>query len=365
MLDCPDALAPAGTDAGPGAHRLDLDLLNRFQRDFPLVPRPFLQIARSLGRRESTVLQSLRRLAASGAVSRVGAVFAPQCAGASTLAALSAPPERLERIAGIVSSFAQVNHNYERESPLNLWFVAAAASEPQLAALLEELSQRTGCEVLRMPLEREFHIDLGFDLAFGRGFDSCGAGAGPAARDRATATPVQARTRPWSADERRLQHALQDGLALVPHPYRELAARAGLAEADVLSGIGGWVREGVIRRLGVVVRHHELGYTANAMCVWDVPDAVVDALAARVAAAPWVTLCYRRGRAGARWPFNLYCMVHGRRRAEVAAHVQALAQQHGLGRFRSEVLYTRRRFKQQGARYLHDGGAGPGNGSVG
>jgi siroheme decarboxylase len=322
----------------------DLGLVNRFQRDFPLVPRPFEEIGRALCRDEADLIATLQRLQAGGVVSRVGAVFAPLRAGASTLAAMAAPPARLDEVAAIVSRCPQVNHNYERDSPLNLWFVANASSPCALERLLAGLEQRTGCEILRMPLEREYHIDLAFDL-LGRG--DC------AGRRRHPALPAPP-ARTWTGPQRRLQRALQDGLALVPRPFDEAGERAAMAGADVQDAIARWLRDGVARRFGIVVRHHELGYTANAMCVWDVPDATLEDLGPALASNPFVTLCYQRRRAGSRWPFNLYCMIHGRSRADVAAQLDALRLRHGLGRFRSEVLYTRRRFKQQGARYLDD-----------
>lgn len=322
----------------------DLELVNRFQRDLPLAPRPFLAVADALGRSEGQVIGTLRHLQACGVVSRVGAVFAPLRAGASTLAALSAPPQRLDEIAAIVSSCPQVNHNYERESSLNLWFVAAASSPLALDRLLADLERRTGCVILRMPLEREFHIDLAFDL-----FDR------PDASRRPRSLPAPAPGyRGWTPEERSLQRALQPGLAIVERPFDELGERAGLAADEAIGLISQWLREGVARRFGIVVRHHELGYTANAMCVWDVPDGPLERIGPALAADPAVTLCYRRGRAGSDWPFNLYCMVHGRSRSEVAAKLAALAGRHGLRRFHSEILFTRRRFKQQGARYLDD-----------
>jgi DNA-binding Lrp family transcriptional regulator len=110
---------------------------------------------------------------------------------------------------------------------------------------------------------------------------------------------------------------------------------------------------GIIRRFGAVVRHHELGFTANAMTVWDVPDDEADALGAAVAAYPFVTLCYRRPRRLPAWPYNLFCMIHGRDRITVLNQVGVLSRESGLGRFRHAVLFSRLRFKQRGARYIH------------
>src|SRR6185369_6022587 len=153
-----------------------------------------------------------------------------------------------------------------------------------------------------------------------------------------------------AADERRLMAALQDGLALVPRPFLRLAAEAGMGEADVMGILAQWLDYGILKRFGVVVLHHELGYRANAMCVWDVPDERADDLGLLLAAEHGVNLCYRRRRAKG-WPYNLYCMIHGRHRLEVEARLAELAGDCGLAAYSGAVLFSRRRFKQRGARY--------------
>ena len=143
---------------------LHRSLLDRFQRDLPLSPRPFAVIAERLGCDEATVIALLRELRDSGLVSRVGPVFAPHRAGSSTLAAMAVPVERVEEVAAIVSGYDEVNHNYERDNCFNLWFVVAASDSDRVAAVLKEIARRTGLEVLDLPLEDAFHIDLGFPL---------------------------------------------------------------------------------------------------------------------------------------------------------------------------------------------------------
>lgn len=145
---------------------LEQRLLNEFQRGIPLTPAPFADIAQQLGVYETTVLETFRRLQTEGIVSRVGAVFHPNRVGASTLAAMAVPEHRLEAVAEKVSAFVEVNHNYEREHDYNLWFVVVAEDEARLAAVLQEIEARCGYPVLNLPLEREFFIDLGFDLSW-------------------------------------------------------------------------------------------------------------------------------------------------------------------------------------------------------
>ena len=152
--------------------------------------------------------------------------------------------------------------------------------------------------------------------------------------------------------DRRLIAALEGGLPLVPEPFAAIAAAADMAEAEVIDRIAALRASGAISRFGLIVRHHELGYTANGMAVWDVPDEGVADLGQRFADFPFVTLCYRRPRRLPLWPYNLFCMVHGRAREDVLAQVEGMADACGVVGMPRDVLFSQRRFKQRGARYF-------------
>lgn len=316
---------------------LDFRLLNDFQRAFPLVERPYAALAQTLGADEAAVIGALARLREEGAVSRIGAVFRPGALGASTLAAMEVPAERLAAVAAAVSAQPEVNHNYEREHRLNLWFVATASDETVLAGALERIARATGIAPIALPLVEEYHIDLGFSLD---GRDGPRVPWGEAS-GRAALTSA----------ERALAAALEDGLPLVERPFAALGTRAGLDETRVIERLAAWQAAGLVRRFGVIVRHHELGWRANAMAVWDVPDHQAREYGRRLAATAGVTLAYRRVRCRPVWPYNLYCMVHGTERPEVVARVRAIDRETGLAAMPHAVLFSRTRFKQTGARY--------------
>jgi DNA-binding Lrp family transcriptional regulator len=190
--------------------------------------------------------------------------------------------------------------------------------------------------VIALPLENEFHIDLGFDL--GSGHKSVAPVASFAARQP-------------DEEQKRLIAALQPGLEIMPRPFRQLGETILMPEEEVLARITAMIDEGMIKRFGIVVRHHELGYRSNAMVVFDLDDDAVDGIGARLAAEPGVTLCYRRRRSLPEWNYNLYCMVHGRSREEAQPVIDRLA---GLAGKQATVLFSTRRFKQCGARYFDD-----------
>ena len=147
-----------------GFSPLEKRLLNEFQHGFPLTERPFEQIAGQLGVSEQEVIETLSHLKEKGAVSRVGPVLKPNRVGASTLAAMAVPVDRLEEVAALVTERAEVNHNYEREHEFNLWFVVTASSEDHLHSVLNEISHATGLPVMDLPMIEDYFIDLGFDL---------------------------------------------------------------------------------------------------------------------------------------------------------------------------------------------------------
>lgn len=153
--------------------------------------------------------------------------------------------------------------------------------------------------------------------------------------------------------DRKLLTAIENGLPLVSEPYRQIAEQLDLSEDEVIIRLIRLTEDKIIKRFGLVVRHHELGYRANAMVVWDVPDKSVDNIGRLAAAKDYVTLCYRRPRRMPKWPFNLFCMIHGKDRASVRKLIDQLNHETELGAYPSSVLFSRRRFKQRGARYGH------------
>lgn len=317
---------------------LHYSLLDRYQRGFPVAVRPFDAVAAALGCHADAVLAALASLRERRVLARIGATFRPNAVAASTLAALAVPPSRLDAVADLVSGYPEVTHNYEREHRYNLWFVAAAPDDLALRRLLREIETRVRLPALVLPLLADYHLDLGFPL------DATGAELRltPAQRPRCARLALD-------APARALVAGLQRGLPLVPRPYATLAEAAGIGEDEALERLAAWVGEGVVQRLGLVLHHHELGFRANAMVVWDVPDERVDEAAGRVASWSFVTLCYRRARQLPDWPYNLFCMVHGRSREETERRLEVLQRAGGMDAYPGAVLFSRRRFKQRAA----------------
>lgn len=324
------------------ANELEFHLLNDFQRDFPLVTEPYAEIAGRLGVGEDAVLAALRRLRDEGKIGRVGAVFRPHVLGCSTLAAVSCPAERMQSVADMIDEYPEVNHNYEREHAYNLWFVVTAPDRNRVAAVLDDIERRSGLKPLDLPMLADYHIDLGFDL------DGKRRGHRDPAGERVDAHALRAHLE--DADYC-LAGALEGGLALAGGPYARIAAECGLDAGECLRRIERLLALSVIRRFGIVVRHRELGFSANAMVVWDVPDDRLEEVGRALARQTDVSLCYQRPRRPPEWRYNLFSMIHGRSRLDVLVRLEELRRELGLLSIHCEPLFSRRRFKQCGARY--------------
>ena len=144
--------------------------------------------------------------------------------------------------------------------------------------------------------------------------------------------------------------ATQAGLPLVPRPYHALAEQLGLVPEDVMQRMQRMLESGVIRRIGAVPNHYALGYQANGMSVWDVPDDRVRALGRAIGELDFVSHCYHRPRVPPDWPYNLFAMVHGRDRVEVETKVAQIARLLGDADRGHAVLYSTRILKKTGLR---------------
>jgi len=150
--------------------------------------------------------------------------------------------------------------------------------------------------------------------------------------------------------DRRIILMTQEGLPLDSNPYAVVAKQLGISSEIVMQRLGNMLRNGVIRRIAAVPNHYKLGYTANGMSVWDVPDDRVDQLGRQVGELEFVSHCYRRPRHLPDWSYNLFAMVHATSRDEALEKVEQIARLIGKDDRGHDVLFSRRILKKTGMR---------------
>ncbi len=91
----------------------------------------------------------------------------------------------------------------------------------------------------------------------------------------------------------------------------------------LLERLAAMIERGEVRRFGASIAHRKAGIAANVMCVWRVPSDQVDAFAREAVQSDAITHCYERATTP-EWPYNLYCMIHGRSQSYCEAVIRDL-----------------------------------------
>ena len=150
----------APTDVATPDH-IDLRLIDRLHGELPLTERPFADVGEELALSEDEVIERLRRLLASGTLTRFGPLFQIERAGGQfVLAAMAVPEDRFAEVTAQVNALPEVAHNYRREHELNMWFVLATETPAGIAEAIAAIEAVTGLPVYPFPKEREFFVEM-------------------------------------------------------------------------------------------------------------------------------------------------------------------------------------------------------------
>ena len=336
-------------------------VLDLIQSDFPLESDPYGVLAVQLGASRDAVIEAVADLRRAGTIRRMGASFNSKKLGySSTLCALSVPgsAEDVDRAAAVVNAYPNITHNYLRDNQYNLWFTIIAQSAEEVARILAEIEEKTGCfGALNLPATALYKIKVDFG-AMKRGGHAAasahhserGQGAAPAVPAFNSADPFDVALVRWAQED-----IAGSGETVDPEPFATAASviavetgDAAVDEARVIARLRELKQGKAIRRFGALVAHRKMGYAFNGMTVWDAPPERVDAVGEAFAAQAFVSHCYARPRSD-RWPYNLYAMVHAKTQEELDERVALLEAAAGLP---AQVLVSTREYKKSSMRYF-------------
>lgn len=157
-------------------------------------------------------------------------------------------------------------------------------------------------------------------------------------------------TTEFDQTDRLIIEATQAGLPITQRPYHTIAEQLDLDPELVMQKMLNLLDLGAIRRIGLVPNHYRLGYRANGMTVWDVPDESIIELGQKIGSLAFVSHCYHRPRHLPDWPYNLFAMVHGHDKQTTDKYVNDIADILGDANRQHTVLYSTRILKKTGMR---------------
>jgi DNA-binding Lrp family transcriptional regulator len=324
----------------------DRKLLAALQREVPIVVRPWA----AFGIAEDDVRQRVAALKAAGVIRQISAIFDTKSLGyQSSLVAARYELSHLDEAAAVISAHPGVSHNYQRENVFNLWYTIAVAPNSRLGLerTVQILHETSGAVSTRLlPTLHLFKIGVELDVE-GTGKAGDKKNGGYSHNDRKGTNAA------LSKREIQFVREMQKDLPVEEEPFVAMAARLGVSLEELRAMADAMKATGRLRRFSAVLRHREMGFSANGMGVWAAPgnDAAIMAAGEKMAAYRAVTHCYRRP-SYPDWPYNLFTMIHARTREECSAVVDEIAKETGI--IDRGVLYSTKEYKKTRVQYFTD-----------
>lgn len=316
------------------------EVLSRIQKKFPLVRRPFEEIAKELGMSEGEVLDMLREQKKANVIRQTSAIFDTKRLGyKSSLVAFKIPQEKISDAVKVINSHPGISHNYERNHDFNIWFTVAIAPDSKLGLekTLEILAKETGAtEYIVLPTLKLFKINVKLDTT----------GKGEKKEEVKRVKHIDIELTP-------LHHQIirytQNDIDFVEEPFGQIIDAIGISYDEFFNTLNELQEAGVMRRFASILNHRKAGFSANAMVVWDIDENRGEEIGERAAAFSAVSHCYLRPKYP-NWQYNLFTMVHGKSEEETNSIIEDMAKE--VEHKNKMALYSSREFKKVRVEYF-------------
>lgn len=335
---------------------VDREICNIVQSDFPLVERPFLKIAEGLGITEDEVMERIIELKRKNIVRQIGAIFDTRRLGyTTTLVAMRIPEKSLDDAAQIINRHPGVSHNYARNGRFNLWFTLAVSPFEDMDETLAKMVKETGAEATRkMPTIKFFKIGVNFDMVKQESDAATYFKPDEPADSKANAPMMDAdwnKAQALTDFDIAFVRAMQEDLQIIPEPFKDMSDDLGIDIDALFAHVDDMVGRKLMRRFSAVLHHRRAGFAANAMGVWNVPEARSEEVGNLMAQSRSVTHCYERPRFPD-WKYSHFTMLHATSQEGCEELAKEISDTTGITDY--QLLYSSREYKKTRVRYFVD-----------
>ncbi len=322
--------------------KLDKEILNEIQWTFPLVPRPYSDIAKKFQISDEELMNRLRILKEAGIVRQLSAIFDTRRLGyKSALVAMAIDADKLDSIANQVNKHPGVSHNYERNHEYNLWFTLAVPPGSDLKSEIDKFSKLQGINKVRMlPTIKLFKIGVKLEMV---------------EEKKAEVKPVEEKKKirevkfVATEEDKKYIRELQKDLEITERPFLKAVQNLGITEEQILEKAKYYEEIGVMRRFAAILRHREVGFLANGMIVWKVPEERIEQVGIQLGAFPQVSHCYQRP-VYPDWPYNVFSMIHCKSNDDAQKIAREIQDQIDVHDYK--ILFSSREFKKTRVEYF-------------
>jgi len=316
------------------------EILSRIQKKFPLVEKPFAEIAKELKISEEEVLRILNEEKKANIIRQTSAIFDTKRLGyKSSLVAFKIDADKIDKAVDIINAHPGVSHNYERNHDFNIWFTMAVAPDSALGLekTIEILAQLTQADdFIVLPTLKLFKINVKLNTT---GKDEKKEKVKKVQHKEIELTPLH----------HEIIKKVQYDIEFVSEPFKKLVEELNIDYDEFFAILAQLQESGMMRRFASILNHRKAGFNANAMVVWDVDEKNGEAIGEKAAAFSAVSHCYLRPKYP-NWPFNLFTMVHGKTTEETNAIIEDMAKE--IDSLSHMPLYSSREFKKVRIEYF-------------
>jgi DNA-binding Lrp family transcriptional regulator len=321
---------------------LDKEILNEIQWTFPLVTRPFDAIAKKFNTSPEIIKTRLNALKKIGVLRQLSAIFDTRKLGyTSSLVAMEIEPDKLEYVANQINRHPGVSHNYERDHEFNLWFTLAVPPGSDLKQELDKFNVLKGIKKVRMlPTLQLFKIGVKLDMVDDKKHE-----VAPTEQKK----EIQNIKFVPTEEDKQFVRELQKDMEIIDEPFVKSANNLGITEEQLFEKMKYYENIGVMRRFAAILRHRQVGFTANGMIVWKVPNEKISDVGSKLGAFPQVSHCYERP-TYPDWPYNVFSMIHCKTHNEAQEMAKTIQNQIHVDDYR--ILFSSREFKKTRVEYF-------------
>jgi len=320
----------------------DKELLNEIQWTFPLVTRPFDAIAKKFDTTPEIIKEKLNNLKEIGVLRQLSAIFDTRKLGyTSSLVAMEIEHDKLEYVASQINRHPGVSHNYERDHQFNLWFTLAVPPGADLDSELEKFNVLKGIKKVRkLPTLQLFKIGVKLDMVDDKKHEIAPT------EEKKEIKNIKFEP---TEDDKDFIRELQKDMEIIDEPFVKAANNLGITEDELFSKMKHYESLGVLRRFAAILRHRQVGFTANGMIVWKVPEDRITSVGETLGSFPQVSHCYERPTYDD-WPYNVFSMIHCKTHDEAYDVAKTIQNQIDVNEYK--ILFSSREFKKTRVEYF-------------
>lgn len=321
---------------------LDKEILNDIQWTFPLCSQPYHEIAKKFDINLENVKERLINLKKIGVLRQLSAIFDTRKLGyKSSLVAMEIEPDKLDYVAAQINRHPGVSHNYERNHQFNLWFTLAVPPGSDLKTEVDKFSKLKGIKKVRLlPTIQLFKIGVKLDMVDEKKHEIKPSEEKKKIRD-VKFIPTE--------EDKEFIRELQKDLEIVDNPFSKAAQKLGMTEEQIFEKLKHYEEIGVMRRFAAILRHRDVGFVANGMIVWKVPEERISEVGEKLGSFPQVSHCYQRP-VYPDWPYNVFSMIHCKSEDEAKEVSKTIQNQINVDEY--TILFSAREFKKTRVEYF-------------